>query len=41
MRTPLGRVATRNAYLHFGINPPHPAVLDADSLSLFNQPGPQ
>ncbi len=41
MRTPRGRVATRNAYLHFGINPPHPAVLEADSLSLFNQPGPQ
>jgi len=42
MRTPRGRVATRNAYLHFGINPPNPtAVTEADNLNLFNQTGPQ
>jgi Holliday junction DNA helicase RuvB len=31
MRTPRGRMATRTAYLHFGLNPPR----SADSPDLF------
>jgi Holliday junction DNA helicase RuvB len=30
MRTPRGRVVTQNAYLHFGLKPPHSAGLSAD-----------
>ncbi len=34
MRTPRGRMATRNTYLHFGLTPP--THLAAESLELFN-----
>ncbi|MBI3776924.1 MAG: Holliday junction branch migration DNA helicase RuvB [Gammaproteobacteria bacterium] len=34
MRTPRGRVATKSAYLHFGLVPPPPGALH-ESLSLF------
>ncbi len=34
MRTPRGRMATRNTYLHFGLTPP--THLGAESLELFN-----
>lgn len=30
MRTPRGRVVTQNAYLHFGLKPPHSTGLSAD-----------
>lgn len=35
MRTPRGRVATRNAYLHFGLTPPPPGA-QHQSMNLFN-----
>jgi len=36
MRTPRGRVATRQAYLHFGLEMPHPRDNAAPStLNLF------
>jgi len=34
MRTARGRVATRNAYLHFGLKPP--ANLGSEALELFD-----
>jgi len=36
MRTPRGRMATRNAYLHFGVAPPPKAELNASTLNLFD-----
>ncbi len=38
MRTPRGRMATRNAYLHFGVAPPPKAELNARTLNLFEEP---
>jgi len=35
MRTPRGRVATKSAYLHFGLVPPPPSA-QHESLSLFS-----
>ena len=35
MRTARGRMATRQAYVHFGLPAPH-RVVDAESLSLFD-----
>ncbi|KPK40141.1 MAG: ATP-dependent DNA helicase RuvB [Gammaproteobacteria bacterium SG8_47] len=38
MRTPRGRMATRNAYLHFGLTPPHNIETpSAETLDLFNR----
>ncbi|MGH8476317.1 MAG: Holliday junction branch migration DNA helicase RuvB [Methylococcales bacterium] len=34
MRTPRGRVATRNAYLHFGMKPPAAALVNKDLFNL-------
>jgi Holliday junction DNA helicase RuvB len=36
MRTPRGRMATRHAYLHFGLQAPEPAKLTSSSLDLFD-----
>ena len=38
MRTARGRMATRQAYVHFGLPAPH-RVVDAESLSLFDREG--
>jgi len=38
MRTARGRMATRQAYVHFGLPAPH-RVVDAESLSLFDSSG--
>jgi Holliday junction DNA helicase RuvB len=38
MRTARGRMATRQAYVHFGLPAPH-RVVDAESLSLFDASG--
>ena len=38
MRTARGRVATRKAYLHFGLKPPTRSA-DVEALSLFDQSG--
>jgi Holliday junction DNA helicase RuvB len=38
MRTARGRVATRNAYIHFGLTPPESVTRTTGSLDLFDEP---
>ena len=38
MRTARGRVATRNAYIHFGLTPPESVTRTTSSLDLFDEP---
>ena len=38
MRTARGRVATRNAYIHFGLTPPESVTRTSGSLDLFDGP---
>lgn len=38
MRTARGRVATRNAYIHFGLTPPESVTRTPGSLDLFDEP---
>jgi Holliday junction DNA helicase RuvB len=38
MRTARGRVATRNAYIHFGLTPPESVTRTTGSPDLFDEP---
>jgi hypothetical protein len=37
MRTPRGRMATRTAYLHFGLPAPRSPALDAPQQRMFDE----